>query len=464
MSRKIKTLSKRITHRQILALLGLLIALSYAIPTLLDIKPPRLTPKDALSPLQLKELEAKQLQQEIAQLEDRLAVLSARNKLIDEAQKLADVKSTQAQNAMENAEEEARQANEAFDKADLKEKEAKQALTYARMTERQAREALQLASQKEQQAKMALQTALKLQDEANRALKNAQTQSRLAERTLKEIEALEQKIAELNADLAQDDQDKQVTEKTDTNKSENEYAGRRLPNPGKPVLVFEDGLVPTHNQLKIPTDLDSLDVASRKERFISLLLPLIIQANDVISQRRMALKEAIATDDEQVINRFVTLYGLRKFNGTKSELHDKLLNRIAPVPASLALAQAAVESGWGHSRFAKQGNALFGQWAWRADQGIKPLDASNDRAVIRSFATIYDSVFAYMHNLNTHPAYQDFRDQRSDDISNGKAVSGLSLARYLTAYAELGQKYVYTLQSMILHNRFDIYENYQLAR
>ena len=332
------------------------------------------------------------------------------------------------------------------------------------MTERQAREALQLASQKEQQAKMALQTALKLQDEANRALKNAQTQSRLAERTLKEIEALEQKIAELNADLAQDDQDKQVTEKTDTNKSENEYAGRRLPNPGKPVLVFEDGLVPTHNQLKIPTDLDSLDVASRKERFISLLLPLIIQANDVISQRRMALKEAIATDDEQVINRFVTLYGLRKFNGTKSELHDKLLNRIAPVPASLALAQAAVESGWGQSRFAKQGNALFGQWAWRADQGIKPLDASNDRAVIRSFATIYDSVFAYMHNLNTHPAYQDFRDQRSDDISNGKAVSGLSLARYLTAYAELGQKYVYTLQSMILHNRFDIYENYQLAR
>ena len=461
-------MSKRITHRQILALLGLLIALSYAMPTLLDMKPPRLTPKDALSPLQLKELEAKQLQQEIAQLEDRLAVLSARNKLIDEAQKLADVKSTEAQNAMENAEEEARQANEAFDKADLKEKEAQQALTYARMTERQAREALQLASEKEKQAKMALQTAMKLQEEANRALNNAQTQSRLAERTLKEIEALEQKIAELNADLAQDDSDKQITQKDkapDTvQKSDDDFAGRRLPNPGKPVLVFEDGFVPRHNQLKIPTDLDTLDVTSRKEKFISLLLPLIIQANDVISQRRLALKEAIATDDEQVINRFATLYGLRKFDGTKSELHDTLLNRIAPVPTSLALAQAAVESGWGQSRFAKQGNALFGQWAWRADQGIKPLDASNDRAVIRSFATIYDSVFAYMHNLNTHPAYQDFRDQRQDDISQGKAVSGLSLARYLTAYAELGQKYVYTLQSMILHNRFDIYESYQLAR
>ena len=133
------------------------------------------------------------------------------------------------------------------------------------------------------------------------------------------------------------------------------------------------------------------------------------------------------------------------------------------MPHSLALAQAAVESGWGQSRFAKEGNALFGQWAWSADEGIKPLDASNSRAVIRSFATIYDSVFAYIHNLNTHYAYQDFRDVRAEDIAQGKRISGLKLARYLTAYAELGEKYVYTLQSMILQNRFDIYETYRLA-
>ena len=154
---------------------------------------------------------------------------------------------------------------------------------------------------------------------------------------------------------------------------------------------------------------------------------------------------------------------MANFEGDSTALEDELLSRIAPIPTSLALAQAAVESGWGQSRFAKEGNALFGQWAWRADQGIKPLDASNSRAVIRSFATIYDSVFAYMHNLNTHYAYQDLRTVRAQELEQSDRVSGIKLARYLTAYAELGEKYVYVLQSMILQNRFDIYETYQVA-
>lgn len=450
----------RIKNSYLILLMVLAIGLSYAGPTLLGFKSPRLTPKDALSPLQIKDLEAQALRQEIVTLNERLAMLVARTQLSDKAQELAVEKSKEAQDAFNEAQNQARLANDAFGAADLKEKEAKEALAYARMTEQQARTALKLASEKEKIAQLALQEAEQLQQEASKALANAQSQSKLASQTLAEIEALEQKIAELNAGLEQDPAIQK--DEAESDESAIVYQNRRLPNPGSAVIAFEDRLVPQHNITILPKDLNELDVKARKETFIKLLLPLIVQANDVISARRVQLMKAIETGDEAVIARLAKLYGLAKFDGDDQALQDALLKRVAPVPNSLALAQAAVESGWGQSRFAKEGNALFGQWAWSADAGIKPLDASNSRAVIRSFATIYDSVFAYMHNLNTHYAYQDFRDVRAQSLADGKLPSGLSLARYLTAYAELGEKYVYTLQAMILHNRFDIYETYQL--
>ena len=446
-------------NRHIIAVLGIAVLFSYAAPTIMDLKSPRLTPKDALSPLQLKEIEAQALRQEIDALNARLEVLVARNKLAEKAQELALEKSQEAKTALAEAQADARLANEAFDEADLKDKEAKQALRYARMTEKQARAALKLANEKEAAAQRALSEAETLQRQANKALINAQSQSRLANQTLGEIEALEAKIAELNA--LEDDAE---TSLSDTPTDELPKTARRLPKAGSPVIVYEAGLVPTHMIKSLPKDLDTLEVTRRKETFISILLPLIIEANETIAQRRKDIMAAIATQDDAFIGRMAKLYGLAKFDGDKTALHGALLTRVAPVPTSLALAQAAVESGWGQSRFAKEGNALFGQWAWTADAGIKPLDASNDRAVIRSFATIYDSVFAYMHNLNTHRAYQDFRDVRAQTLAEQKQPSGLLLARYLTAYAELGAEYVYTLQAMILHNRFDIYETYGLAR
>ena len=449
---------KRITHRKLLVFLGLMLLLSYANPTIFGLKPPRLADKDALTPLQLKELEAKSLQAQITALEDRVAILSARNQVAEKAQQLASTKTEQAKQAFLHAEEEALSANQAFDKADLKEQEAKQALRYARMTEVQARDALREAGEKEKTAQQALITAQKLQEEANIALGNAKTQSRLAATTLDDIRLLEEKIAELNAGITPS-QEAAIDESTKTETT----LARALPKAGKPVVVFDEGLVPTHNQSKIPDDISNLSVQDRKQSFITLLLPLIISANDVISTRRKTLQSAIAKNDEATITKMAKLYGLADFQGDEAALHEALLSRVAPIPVSLALAQAAVESGWGQSRFAKEGNALFGQWAWRADQGIKPLNASNSRAVIRSFATIYDSIFAYIHNLNTHYAYQDLRDVRAEELAKDARVSGLKLARYLTAYAELGEKYVYTLQAMILQNRFDIYETYQIA-
>ena len=448
----------RITNRQIIVVMILAVGLSYALPTFFKMKPPRLAPKDVLTPLQIKEREANALRAEIAMLEDRVALLTARNKLAEAAQELATQKSQEAEAAFAEAKSQAFESNAAFEAADLKEKESKQALRYARMTEKQAREALRIATEKEQTAQRALATANQLQEEANKALENAQTQGRLANQTLAEIEALEAKIAELNNDLVNE---AQPVDETDD--SEETSLTRRLPKAGKVIVAFEDQRIPLHNKLTIPTDLDQLTVSERKEQFITLLLPLIIRSNDMILERRTALLEAIKTDDDATITKLAKLYGLSKFEGDRQALETALRKRIAPVPPSLALAQAAVESGWGQSRFAKEGNALYGQWAWSADAGIKPLDASNSRAVIRSFATIYDSVFAYMHNLNTHRAYADFREERTAMLEKGNVPSGLTLARYLSSYAETGQKYVYTLQAMILHNRFDIYENYRLA-
>ena len=452
----------RITNQQLVGILILSVLLSYCVPTFFGMKSPRLTPKDQMTPLQLKELEAQALRGEITALEDRVALLTARNTLAEKAQNLALEKSQEAQQAFSQAQADALSANQAFDAADLKEKEAKQALRYARMTEKQAREALRLATSKEKTAQLALSTATILQQEANKALNNAQIQAKLASQTLAEIEALEQKIAELNSGLSEksDSETAQVKPESD---AKGEGQTRRLPKAGKVVVAFEDGLVPTHNKVSVPTDFPDLSVAERKERFITLLLPLIIKSNNMIQGRRDKLMAAIETDDTALIARYAKLYGLSKFDGSDEALHEMLLSCIAPIPTSLALAQAAVESGWGQSRFVREGNALYGQWAWSADAGIKPLEASNSRAVIRSFVTIYDSVFAYMHNLNTHRAYQAFRDERAATLAKGEALSGLRLARYLTAYAEIGDKYVYSLQAMILHNRFDIYENYQLA-
>jgi len=144
--------NERITNRRLLIFLAFMLVLSYAMPTLFGLKPPRLTPKDAMTPLQLKELEAKELRDEITKLEDRLAVLTARNQLSEKAQNLAMAKTREAEEAFAAAETDALAANEAFDVADLKEKEAKQALRYARMTEVQARDALREANEKEKVA------------------------------------------------------------------------------------------------------------------------------------------------------------------------------------------------------------------------------------------------------------------------------------------------------------------------
>ena len=122
------------------------------------------------------------------------------------------------------------------------------------------------------------------------------------------------------------------------------------------------------------------------------------------------------------------------------------------VPVSLAIAQAAKETGWGTSRFAQKGNALFGQWTWSGD-GIKPAGAEIDSThKVASFKVLKASVKAYLRNLNTHPSYKQFRKERAIQRDNDEKLNSLELVKYLDKYAETGNEYIEVLQKIITQN------------
>ena len=122
------------------------------------------------------------------------------------------------------------------------------------------------------------------------------------------------------------------------------------------------------------------------------------------------------------------------------------------IPVSVALAQAANESGWGTSRFALEGNALFGQWTW-SKKGISPKNQDPDKThKILQFQILKASVRAYKNNLNTHNAYKEFREARAQLRQNEEEIMGLKLTKHLSAYASIGQKYVEILNDIIERN------------
>ena len=132
------------------------------------------------------------------------------------------------------------------------------------------------------------------------------------------------------------------------------------------------------------------------------------------------------------------------------------------IPVSLAIAQAAKETGWGTSRFAQEGNALFGQWTW-SGEGLKPKDADkNEGHKVMKFNVLQASVRAYQRNLNTHKTYKPFREARAKLRDNNKNLDSLVLSKYLDAYAETGEKYVDVLQQIIKQNNLQDFDDAKL--
>ena len=144
---------------------------------------------------------------------------------------------------------------------------------------------------------------------------------------------------------------------------------------------------------------------------------------------------------------------------------EKLLKRVDIVPVSLALAQSATESGWGTSRFAQKGNALFGQWTWKKHAGIIPKEREPGRNhAIRAFNELYQSVASYIENLNVSAHYSDFRNARAAlrTVSAPNGKWGYILAGYLSAYSEEGLDYVKKIRVIIKLNSFSDFETSQL--
>lgn len=208
----------------------------------------------------------------------------------------------------------------------------------------------------------------------------------------------------------------------------------------------------------LPRDMDTLPSAdTRKRLFIRALLPLVLAANEAIWAKRERLLDLVARKRAGLPLNWaerVWLADLAAEHGVAAGDDARLVRRLDVVPPALALAQAAAESGWGTSRFAHHGNALFGQRTWSAGAGLVPERREADlRHEVKRFDGLEDAVRAYIKNLNCHPAYRDFRARRAEMRERGAELDSAALASSLHRYAEAGADYIDTLRSIMRVNR-----------
>ena len=203
---------------------------------------------------------------------------------------------------------------------------------------------------------------------------------------------------------------------------------------------------------RLPKELKNIEnTKKRKELFIKIVLPLIIEENTRIKLDRKKLfvilnKSNNSNSDKKWLKEKFKQYGVKNNDLATLKI------RMDEIPVSLAIAQAAKETGWGSSRFAQEGNALFGQWTWSGD-GIKPAAVDKDaKHKVARFKVLKASVKAYQRNLNTHSSYKEFRKERAIQRDNYGKLNSLELVKYLDKYAETGVEYTKILKKIIRQN------------
>ena len=210
---------------------------------------------------------------------------------------------------------------------------------------------------------------------------------------------------------------------------------------------------------KLPKDLKKIkSTQKKKDTFIKIVMPLILDENSKILDDRKKLFKILG---KQSNTRGEKVWLKRRFKDYNIEKEDiaELKLRMDIIPTSLAIAQAAKESGWGTSRFALEGNAMFGQWTWGKD-GIEPKDKkTNQDHKILKFPMLRSSVKAYMTNLNTHRGYKELRKARAELRRKNQNISGLELVNYLYNYAQTGSEYVKILKKIIKQNELTDFDN-----
>lgn len=198
------------------------------------------------------------------------------------------------------------------------------------------------------------------------------------------------------------------------------------------------------------------DVNEKKQAFFDYLLPMVHYANQEISKERTWLLrlQQKPSINQREMNRLLKLADKYEVSTlAPNEVLTRLLEHVDIVPVSLALAQAANESAWGTSRFAVEGNNLFGQWCYEKGCGLVPLNqVDGQHYEVAKFKSVQDSVISYMRNLNSHYSYDDFRKMRSQLRDEEQLITGLTLAEGLLSYSTRRHHYVDEIQAMILHN------------
>ena len=218
---------------------------------------------------------------------------------------------------------------------------------------------------------------------------------------------------------------------------------------------------------------DMAEIKSSKEKkslFIRTLLPIVLLENHHLNEQRQRLIHFFGQSNSTTKEQQYWLDNLLKHYRLTGDMNDiqlqkQLLLRLDQLPPSLVLAQAAIESGWGTSRFAQQGNSLFGQWSYQKNSGLVP-DARNEGAnhVVRAFDSLQESVQAYMRNLNTHGAYKELRLMRSSMRDKEQALDSNALAHGLVRYSQRGEAYVEEVKTIIRSNKFTQYDQMELSQ
>ncbi len=185
----------------------------------------------------------------------------------------------------------------------------------------------------------------------------------------------------------------------------------------------------------LPKNLNSAPTTKRKELFIKIMLPLIKKANNDLLTQRKIIETAIKQNNVETINKYLRLY--------KAKDKNDLLLRVDAIPIDLTIAQAAIESGWGTSRFAIDGNNIFGEWTFEQGKGIIPKQRPDGaKYSVKRFKTLLDSLNSYVYNLNTSPFYDDFRKARAGEIDKDPKLT-------LTAYSTKKEEYIKIIKRVI---------------
>jgi Bax protein len=217
------------------------------------------------------------------------------------------------------------------------------------------------------------------------------------------------------------------------------------------------GIVPAVALNRLPRGLGALGVHRKKSLFLRMILPMVLAADDALAKQRDFLLATYARPVPAPAGsrRYRTLrtiehaYGLHGSPWSPA-VRRRLLRRVDVVPVSLALAQAAKESGWGTSYFARRGNDLFGMWTYEAEHGLPPRSLEDPTHYVRRFRDLESSIVHYLEAINTRPAFHRFRVLRARLRAAGRPLTARALVAGLALYSQQGEAYVAAIRAMLL--------------